>query len=148
MDKANSFRILALNPGSTSTKLGLFENEQAVFQENVKHEESELAPYAKRPLVDQLELRTSAVLGRLEARGADPAGFDAVVGRGGLLRPLASGTYAVGPRLLADLKEAKRGDHASNLGAPMALALASRAPAGRAFIVDPVSVDGSAFRTP
>lgn len=141
MDKEKSLRILALNPGSTSTKLGLFENERAVFQENVKHEEDELAPYAKRPLVDQLELRLAAVLGRLEARGADPAGFDAVVGRGGLLRPLASGTYAVGARMLAELKEAKRGDHASNLGAPMALALASRAAAGRAFIVDPVSVD-------
>ncbi|MFH1680661.1 MAG: butyrate kinase [Candidatus Eisenbacteria bacterium] len=133
--------ILALNPGSTSTKFGVFEDDRALFKENLRHDKTELGDFAGRPLVDQLELRLGKVRALLRDRAVDAGAFDAVVGRGGLLEPLASGTYAINEKMLADLREARRGDHASNLGAPMARALAAEAPRCRAFIVDPVSVD-------
>lgn len=141
MDKRSPARILALNPGSTSTKIGLFEDARALFQENARHGEEELASYAGRPLVEQLDLRLEKARACLRARGVDAKRLDAFVGRGGLLKPLPSGTFAINEKMLADLREAKRGDHASNLGAPMARALADEAPGSCAFIVDPVSVD-------
>jgi butyrate kinase len=141
MAETKRFRILALNPGSTSTKFGVFENDTALFQENAAHDDAELAPFGGRPLADQIELRLGKVRACLGAKGVDAGSFHAVVGRGGLLKPLPSGTFAINEKMLADLREAKRGDHASNLGAPMARALAGASPGCGAFIVDPVSVD-------
>jgi butyrate kinase len=132
--------ILTLNPGSTSTKLALYERERVLLEESVAHSDVELAPYRGRPVLDQLEFRLAGVLAALNRSGADLTGLAATVGRGGLLRPLASGTYRVTDAMLEELRAAARGDHASNLGAFLARRLAD--PSGcPAFIVDPVSVD-------
>lgn len=133
-------QVLALNPGSTSTKLGLFAGERALFTESVAHADEALAVYRGRAILEQQALRASAVRQALAERGVAATALAAVVGRGGLLRPLASGTYRVDETMLADLRAARRGEHASNLGAFLAAQLAE--PAGcPAFIVDPVSVD-------
>jgi butyrate kinase len=133
-------RVLALNPGSTSTKLALFHGDRLILEENVAHGDAELAAYRNRPVLDQLPLRLDAVLHALAAHGVDPAGLDAAVGRGGLLRPLPGGTYRVSDEMLTELRAAGRGEHASNLGAFLARRLAERAGCP-AYIVDPVSVD-------
>lgn len=135
---AQQFFLLALNPGSSSTKIGVFENDNPLFAKNVKHDESALAAF--KDITDQKTLRKQAVLEALSEQGFDPRRLSAVVGRGGLLRPLESGTYRVNEAMLKDLKEAKRGKHASNLGAMIAYEIASQLNVP-AFIVDPVSVD-------
>lgn len=137
-------RILAVNPGSTSTKLAVFDGGGRRFEEAIRHGDEELAPFRTRPILDQLGMRLAAVRGVLDERRAggrvDPAGFAAVVGRGGLLRPLEGGTYRVTDRMLAELRSARRGEHASNLGAFLARELAD-AGGCPAYVVDPVSVD-------
>jgi butyrate kinase len=133
-------RVLAVNPGSTSTKVAVYDGTKVIVEAAVGHGDGELAAYRNRAILDQLEMRVEAVLGALGAAGVEPVSLAAVVGRGGLLRPLASGTYRVSDAMLADLRAARRGEHASNLGAFLATRLAE--PAGcPAFIVDPVSVD-------
>jgi butyrate kinase len=133
-------RILAINPGSTSTKIALFEDEREAFTETIRHSDEELNKFRDRPILDQLEFRLKSVLGAFEPHGVDLKGLSAIVGRGGLLKPLQSGTYRVNERMLQDLREARRGEHASNLGAFLAQEIAKRAGCP-AFIVDPVSVD-------
>jgi butyrate kinase len=134
------YRILAINPGSTSTKFGVFAGSQAVLVRNLRHSVAEMAPFRSRPVLDQEEFRREAVERELVAAGEGPSGFHAVAGRGGLLGPVPSGTYRVNQAMLDDLREARRGEHASNLGAVLARAMAARAGVG-AFIVDPVSVE-------
>jgi butyrate kinase len=133
-------RILAINPGSTSTKFGVFVGSKAALVRNLRHSEVELAPFRGRPVLDQAEFRLEAMERELVAAGEDPCGFHAVAGRGGLLRPVHSGTYRVNQAMLDDLKAARRGEHASNLGALLARAMADRVGV-EAFIVDPVSVE-------
>jgi butyrate kinase len=99
-----------------------------------------MAPFRGRPVLDQEDFRREAVERELVAAGEDPSGFHAVAGRGGLLGPVRSGTYRVNQAMLDHLREARRGEHASNLGAVLARAVAARAGVG-AFIVDPVSVE-------
>jgi butyrate kinase len=134
------YRILAINPGSTSTKFGVFAGSQAVLVRNLRHSEGEMAPFRGRPVLDQEEFRREAVERELVAAGENPSGFHAVAGRGGLLGPVRSGTYRVNQVMLDHLKEARRGEHASNLGAVLARDMAARAGVD-AFIVDPVSVE-------
>ncbi|MGD0458983.1 MAG: butyrate kinase [Terriglobia bacterium] len=134
------YRILAINPGSTSTKFGVFAGSQAVLVRNLQHSDGEMAPFRGRPVLDQEEFRREAVERELVTAGEDPSGFHAVAGRGGLLGPVRSGTYRVNQAMLDHLSEARRGEHASNLGAFLARAMAARAGVG-AFIVDPVSVE-------
>jgi butyrate kinase len=134
------YRILAINPGSTSTKFGVFAGSRAVLVRNLRHSEVEMAPFLDRPVLDQAEFRRAAMERELVAAGEDPSGFHAVAGRGGLLGPVRSGTYRVNQAMLDDLKAARRGEHASNLGAVLARAMAARAGV-EAFIVDPVSVE-------
>jgi butyrate kinase len=134
------YQILVINPGSTSTKLALFANASAIFTETLHHTDTEMAPFAKQPMLAQLELRLEKILASLRAHEVDVQHLDAVVGRGGLLKPLASGTYPVNNQMLDDLRRAERGEHASNLGAFIAHKLAAQAECP-AFIVDPVSVD-------
>jgi butyrate kinase len=128
-------RILAINPGSTSTKAGIFEDGRLLHARTLRHGDAELRPLAGRPVLDQLELRLAAVL---EEFG--DTGYDAVVGRGGLLEPLPGGTYIIDDEVLADLRAARRGEHASNLG-PFLAARVAAAVGCPAFLVDPVSVD-------
>lgn len=132
--------ILAVNPGSTSTKIGLFRGGAAAWTINLPHDDDLLAGFRGRPIADQLELRTAACEQALRERGVALTGLAAVVGRGGLLPSLPSGTYRVNDRMLRDLHAHERGEHASNLGAMIAAALARHAGCD-AFIVDPVSVD-------
>ena len=137
---AADFRVLAINPGSTSTKFALFVNDHPVLVKNLRHSDAEMAPFRNRPILDQQQFRSAQIEAELERAGVSVAELDAVVGRGGLLPPLASGTYEVNPQMLDELRAARRGEHASNLGAYLAHALAEKAGI-RAYIVDPVSVD-------
>ena len=132
--------VLAVNPGSTSTKLGLFQGDDEVFQEDLHHPDGELAAFAGRPVLDQLELRLEAVRQALGRRRVDTSGLAAVAGRGGLLGSLRSGSYQVTDAMLQELRAARRGEHASNLGAFLAARLAESAGC-LALVVDPVSVD-------
>ncbi len=131
-------RLLIINPGSTSTKIAVYEDEKEVFSENIAHSAEEIAPYGR--IVEQKSFRKEIILRVLKDRAIDPARFDAVVGRGGLLKPIPSGIYAVNDRLLEDLFKGVQGEHASNLGGLLADEVAR--PLGiPAFIVDPVVVD-------
>jgi butyrate kinase len=139
-DSTRLHRVLAVNPGSTSTKLGLYLGDAAVAEHNVRHSDAELASFAARPVLDQAELRLDAIRAVLADVLAVEDRVDAVVGRGGLLDPLPGGTYVVDDDVIADLRAARRGEHASNLGPVLALHLA-RAHGCDAYLVDPVSVD-------
>ena len=132
------YRILAINPGSTSTKTACFLGGKLEFETNVPFSAEERAAFPR--VLDQLERRAEQISSALAEAGADVRGFDAVVGRGGLLAPIKSGTYAVNGAMERDLREEKRGSHASNLGGLLALRFSKISGCG-AFIVDPVSVD-------
>lgn len=130
-------RILAINPGSTSTKAVLFEDDTPVRTVELDHPAADLAPFAT--ILDQLPHRMERLtreLGGPKALGR----LDAVVGRGGFLAPMPGGAYAVGQAMLDDLRAARFGEHASNLGAFMAreVALKHHCPA---LVVDPVVTD-------
>lgn len=132
------FKMLIINPGSTSTKIAVFENETPVLDETLRHSTQELAPYKK--IFDQLNFREEVILKLLEEKGIKIETLSAVVGRGGMLKPIHSGTYNVNEHMLEDLKIGISGQHASNLGGIIANKIASRLNI-HAFIVDPVVVD-------
>jgi len=132
-------RILAINPGSTSTKLGLYEDRQALFTETLAHNPAELAGY--RTVLEQHAFRKEAVLRFLAGKDTPLSSLAAVVGRGGLTKPLSGGTYLVNQAMLDDLRAAERGEHAANLGPFLASELAQAAGGIPAFVVDPVVVD-------
>ena len=134
------FKILAINPGSTSTKIGLFENESELWNDHLRHSEKELQPFAQQPITAQLDFRLRKVREALWQRRCVLSEISAFVGRGGLLRSLAGGTYTVNQAMCDDLYRARRGEHASNLGALLARSLAAEI-GSQAFVVDPVSVD-------
>jgi len=134
-----TFRILAVNPGSTSTKVSCFDNTTVLFDESLSHSAEELARFSR--LSDQLPLRKAAILGALENAGIDLSSLDAVVGRGGVLYPMPGGTYLVNDQMIGDLTVGVMGEHASNLGGIIARDIADQAGAVPAFIVDPVVVD-------
>ncbi|WP_252502995.1 butyrate kinase [Sporosarcina sp. Marseille-Q4943] len=133
-----SFRILVINPGSTSTKIGVYDNEKNIFEDTLRHQAEKLAQFAS--VIDQYSFRKDVILSSLNAGGIQLTDLDAVCGRGGLLRPISGGTYNVNEEMLNDLKKGFSGQHASNLGGILANEIASdaRIPA---FIVDPVVVD-------
>ncbi len=131
-------RILAVNPGATSTKLAVYENERAIYKKIIEHQGNDLMQFAR--VFDQYGYRLGLILEALEEAEISPDTLDAVVGRGGLLKPVSSGTYAVNELMLDELEKAERGEHASNLGAVIADCFAKKFGIP-AFIVDPVSVD-------
>lgn len=132
------YLILAVNPGSTSTKLSLFRCEKCIALENLTHSTEELKKY--NSIYDQREMRVRVVLNWLEKQGVKVEDLSAVVGRGGLTRPLSGGTYKVTEKMLEDLKIGYQAQHVSNLGGVIAnnIAKIAKLPA---FIVDPVAVD-------
>jgi len=132
------YLILTINPGSTSTKVALFQDETPLSVETLPHSAEEIARYPR--IVDQYPFRRQAVLSFLEKQRGKITRLDAVVGRGGLLRPIESGTYLVNQRMLDDLRVPQEREHASNLGAILADEIA-RQVGCPAFIVDPVCVD-------
>ena len=129
-----------MNPGSASTKFAVYEGELEVLVRNVRHSESEMAKFKGRPILEQSGYRSGLIEAELTAAGIPISSLSAVAGRGGLLRPLASGTYRVNSEMLDELRRAERGEHASNLGAVLAEGIARRANVS-AYVVDPVSVD-------
>ncbi len=133
-------RVLVLNPGSTSTKTSVFEGDEERFTEELQHAAEDLKAFEGRPITDQFAFRKEAVLNFLAGKGLTMADMDAVSGRGGLLRPIAHGTWRVGPAMLEDLRGGGRGEHASNLGALIAAELVAGT-SKPAYIVDPVVVD-------
>lgn len=134
----NTYRVLAINPGSTSTKFSVFDNEQLVLEKVIRYSNEELAPFER--VIDQYEFRKNRILAVLQEAGIDAASLDAVVGRGGLLKPIEGGTYAVNDLMIEHLRAACRGEHASNLGAVVAKEIADNQQIP-AYIVDPVVVD-------
>jgi butyrate kinase len=135
----NSFRILAINPGSTSTKIAVFEDNKAIFTKNIKHTSDELAPFPN--LIDQYQFRKEIILKELEEANINLQSLNAVIGRGGLVKPIPSGVYEVNSFMLDDLRIGKLGQHASNLGGILADDIARLIPNARAYIADPVVVD-------
>lgn len=131
--------ILAINPGSTSTKFALFEEDKLLFEKNLRHSPEELSKFEK--ITDQFGFRRELIMKELISRQVDFASVAAVVGRGGLVKPIESGVYRVNEEMKKDLMEGKRGEHASNLGALIADDIARSLPSAIAFIVDPVVVD-------
>ena len=134
------FKILAINPGSTSTKIAVYLGERSELVKNIRHSDADMEQFRGRPILDQKEFRSAQIEATLKEAGHDISELDAVVGRGGLLPPLESGTYLVNEEMLEELRLARRGEHASNLGAVLAHSIAQRAGV-QAYIVDPVSVD-------
>ncbi len=132
------YRILVINPGSTSTKLGVFVRDARQVVESIPHSKEELAPFPR--IMDQEEYRYQTIMDWLQRHGEDPSSFAAVVGRGGLLQPLPSGTYVVTQVMIRDLRVGVQGEHASNLGGILAARIAEKAGCP-AYIVDPVVVD-------
>jgi len=132
------FVILAINPGSTSTKVALFQDEEELGRKELPHRAEDLAGFPR--VADQKAYRLGAIEALMEARGRRFEELSAVVGRGGIVDPIPGGTYRVGPLLLEHLHRGKPWEHASNLGGILAEAIAS--PLGiPSFIVDPVAVD-------
>lgn len=131
-------KLLVINPGSTSTKIAIFQDEQPVFEQTLRHSGQDLAQYER--VSDQYQFRKEAVLSALAATDVQVADLAAIVGRGGLVRPIPGGTYLVNDAMLADLRIGYSGEHASNLGGLLAHDIASEFGIP-AFIVDPVVVD-------
>lgn len=131
-------RILAINPGSTSTKIAVFEDDDLLFKGSISHDVEDLKGFDH--ICDQYSFRKNLILKELEKNNIELSNIDAVVGRGGLLRPVEGGTYFVNEAILKDLRKGVSGEHASNLGGILAYELANEC-IGKAFIVDPVSVD-------
>ncbi|MUM77658.1 butyrate kinase [Pseudodesulfovibrio sp. F-1] len=131
-------RVFVINPGSTSTRLALYEDDRPVLVRELRHHKAEIARFAR--VADQFRYRLAAVEAVLGEWKTDPADLDGVAGRGGLLRPLEGGVYIVSDEMLIDLESARHGEHACNLGAPLARELADRAGV-EAYIVDPVVTD-------
>ncbi len=131
--------ILAIDPGSTSTKIGLFRDLEMIFEITIPHSTKQLRRFPH--IADQFEFRKEKVLYTLKEQAVNPILIRAVVGRGGLVRPLPSGIYEMNEYLAADLRKGVLGEHASNLGGLIAQDIAYSIPSSRAFIADPVVVD-------
>lgn len=130
-------KILAINPGSTSTKIAVYEDEKLLLQKTIRHKAENLIPYNK--IIDQYAFRKELILEQLAAASC-PMDFDVVIGRGGLLKPIPSGVYEVNDRMKHDLRFATM-EHACNLGGLLADEIASKIPGCKAYIADPVVVD-------
>ena len=131
--------VLVINPGSTSTKLALYNMKaECIVENSVSHSKEEIEEYDK--IYDQKDMRTKLIIQWVKDKGVELNELAAVVGRGGLLRPMPGGTYKVTDKMLGDLKIGYQGEHASNLGGIIANEIARRVSID-AYIVDPVAVD-------
>lgn len=135
-----SFQILTINPGSTSTKIAVFEDEKEVFSKTLRHSAEELSPFST--VASQFQFRKDIIMSELKEAGIDIHSFNAIVGRGGLVKPIESGIYEVNEALAHDLEYPVMGEHASNLGGLIARDIAKEINSGvKAYIADPVVVD-------
>ena len=131
--------ILAINPGSTSTKIAVFKNKEQIFTKNIKHNKEELAPFDK--ITDQFEFRKDVIHKVLRDESINMDSIHVVMGRGGLVRPIHSGVYAINEKMKEDLRNSPIGEHASNLGGLIADHIAHELPNAQAYIANPVVVD-------
>lgn len=136
----NESRVLVINPGSTSTKFGVFLRTGGEWVTSVQHWDAELEQFRGRSTLAQADYRAGLIEAALAEAGFDARAFAAVAGRGGFLPPLPCGTYLVDEAMVEELRRAVRGEHASNLGAVLALRFA-RAAGVHAYVVDPVTAD-------
>ncbi len=134
-----TLRSLVINPGSTSTKIAVYEDEKSVFLKTIRHDMEELKDFKK--ISDQFQFRKNLIIKELEAEGIAISSLSAVVGRGGLIKPVEGGVYEVNDALKKDLEVGVMGEHASNLGGLIALDIVKDIPNARAFIANPVVVD-------
>lgn len=134
----NIFKILTINPGSTSTKIAVFENEELLFEKTLRHSSEEIGQYDK--ISDQFGFRKQVIEDALAEGGIKVSDLNAVVGRGGLLKPITGGTYSVDEEMIEDLKVGVLGEHASNLGGLIAKEIGDSVGIP-SYIVDPVVVD-------
>jgi butyrate kinase len=132
-------KILAINPGSTSTKIAIFRNARPAFLKSISHPCEELEKFEK--VTDQYEFRKEHILRELKDSHIDISKIDAIVARGGLIRPIKSGVYHINEAMKEDLRKGVLGEHASNLGGLIADDIARQIPNCKAFIADPVVVD-------
>jgi butyrate kinase len=135
-----SNRVLVINPGSTSTKFGVFTRNGPEWVTTVQHGDEEIEQFRGRSMLARTGYRAGVIEKALTGAGYDREQFAAVGGRGGFLPPMPCGTYVVDDAIVEELRLARRGEHASNLGAVLALRFA-RAAGVNAYIVDPVTVD-------
>ena len=133
-----SIKSLIINPGSTSTKIGVFEDETLLFEETLRHSTEEIGRFAN--IVDQKDFRKNIITDLLRTKEFDIKSLNVIVGRGGMLKPIPGGPYAVTEELLEDLKKGVQGQHASNLGGILAKEIGDSIGVP-SYIVDPVVVD-------
>lgn len=133
------YLILTINPGSTSTKIAVFRNEEAILEKTLRHQSDEIAKYGS--IVEQFQFRMDIIMEALAEAKVNVADLSAVVGRGGLVKPIESGVYEVNDALRADLQHGVMGEHASNLGGLLADDIARKSGKAKAYIADPVVVD-------
>lgn len=131
--------ILAINPGSTSTKIAVYNGTEQLFLKNLKHSAEELAPFAK--IADQYEFRKEIILKEVSDADFNLKEFKVIIGRGGLIKPVSSGVLEINEMMLEDLRQGREGQHASNLGGLIAYDIAQGIPGAKAVIADPVVVD-------
>lgn len=131
--------ILVINPGSTSTKISVFDGNNEIFKKTLRYQPEELAPYAN--VIDQLDFRTKSIKDALAENNININDLSIVVGRGGLIKPIPSGTYEVNEAMIEDIKACRFGEHASNLGGIIANVIAKEVGGIKAIIADPVVVD-------
>ncbi|MBU0488484.1 MAG: butyrate kinase [Bacteroidetes bacterium] len=133
-----NYFILAINPGSTSTKIAIFNDEKLLFLKNINHQISDLEPFPT--IFDQFEFRKNIIMKELQEAEFDLTTLDMVMGRGGLMKPISGGVYKVNEKMIEDLKH-PMGQHASNLGGVIAFEIAKEIGDIDAYIVDPTCVD-------
>ncbi|MGE5577605.1 MAG: butyrate kinase [Syntrophothermus sp.] len=133
-----AYRLLVINPGSTSTKIAVFEDERVVVSQTLRHKPEELAQF--KNVEDQYGFRKHLVLEALKTQGIRVDSLHAVVGRGGLLKPVPGGVFRIGPKMIEELRASAYGRHASNLAALIAYEIAQECGIP-SFVVDPVVVD-------
>ncbi len=133
-------KLLAINPGSTSTKIAVYEDVKPLISQTLRHSSEELAPYPR--IIDQYDFRKNIILQFLASQNIPVNSLDVIVGRGGLVKPIPGGVYRVNDIMIDDLKKEIMGEHASNIGGILAYEIAKEIGHGTpSFIVDPVVVD-------
>ncbi|HPE58179.1 MAG TPA: butyrate kinase [Bacteroidales bacterium] len=136
---SNKAWILAINPGSTSTKIAVYDGESPLFLKNIKHSQDQLAQFQK--ITDQFQFRKGLIIKQLEEADIPLENIRIVMGRGGLLKPIESGIYSVNEAMIRDLQNSPLGEHASNLGGLIAHDIAKSLKGAKAYIANPVVVD-------
>lgn len=132
-------KILAINPGSTSTKFAVYFDTRCVLTKTLRHSVTELIRYER--IIDQFDFRKGLIIDALVEEGIDVDSIKYIIGRGGLTYPLESGVYGVNHQMIKHVREGVLGQHASNLGPLLADFIAHQIPNARAFIADPVVTD-------